>query len=502
MHRSLKQLILPLALFLGAILRIAPTIEAGFPPNDGGMFLSMIRDLHTSGYRLPDFTSYNFADYPFAYSPLGFYLARLLVDLGFNEIAVLRFLPAVVSVLAIGGVYLFGAALTSHKQGAWAALIYALIPRSFTWLVMGGGLTRSLGFTALLFCGWAVLRLFTSGKRSWLGWSVVFGAMAVLSHPEAGLHTAVVCAGLWLRFGRTRRSTLDAGLVALGVALVSSLWWGSVLAQHGFAPFASVLATGSGATTGFAAFSRFWHDVFIADRVSWLLSILLGAGLLWGLWSRSYFMLALAVVPYLIEWRSAANFVFMPLSLLAAGLFLQVREISAAWVEAARPVRARLFATTVLLMIAVLFGQGFLFTFRLANTSLRSSDQEAFAWIRANTPVGSRFVILTGIGGPELDFFQEWFPVLAERQSLTTFQGTEWTLGAAFYDHLRALSRLQACGTADCVQAWLGEHPQEFDYLAVRTVQLPAALLTGLRTDGEYERVFEGDTVMVFARKR
>jgi hypothetical protein len=502
MHLSLDRLLLLCALFLGTTLRFAPTLEAGFPPNDGGMFLSMIRDLQSSGYRIPAVTSYNFANYPYAYSPLGFYLASLLADLGFNEIVILRFLPALVSSLAILGVYLFATALTSRERAAWAALIYAFIPRSFTWLVMGGGLTRSLGFTALLFCSWAVLTLFQRNEWKWLGWSVLFGAIAVTSHPEAGLHTAVVCAGLWLWSGRTLRATLGAGGVAMGVGVISALWWGNVLMQHGFGPFASVLATGSDAASGFLAFSRFWHDVFVSDRVSWTISVLLGAGILWGVWSRSYFILALAIVPYLVEWRSAANFVFMPLSLLIAGMTLQLKSILGSWVDAVQPVRSRLLVIATTLLFGLLFADGYLFTFRLANTSLTPADRNAFAWVRANTPANSRFVILTGIRAPELDFFQEWFPVLAERQSHTTFQGSEWILGAGFYDRLRTLSQLQSCETAACVRAWLADHPQEFEYLLVRTVQRPPMFLDEIRKEPTYELVFEGDAALIFVKKR
>src|SRR6266545_8069862 len=83
--------ILGLALFLGSVIRIFPEVMAGFPLNDGGMFYVMIRDLRLNHYFLPAFTTYNLAAIPFAYPPLGLYLAALLRDvLGLPEIEALR----------------------------------------------------------------------------------------------------------------------------------------------------------------------------------------------------------------------------------------------------------------------------------------------------------------------------------------------------------------------------------------------------------------------------
>ena len=74
--------------------------------------------------------------------------------------------------------------------------------------------------------------------------TALFGAGAILSHPETGLHTAAACALIWLFKGRSSRGLRDASFVALGVLLFTSPWWGTVLFQHGFASFQSALSTG------------------------------------------------------------------------------------------------------------------------------------------------------------------------------------------------------------------------------------------------------------------
>jgi len=66
------------AVLLGVGVRAFHVLSHGFPLNDGGLFFSMVRDLQAAHYHLPAFTSYNDAGIPYAYSPLGFYLAGLL----------------------------------------------------------------------------------------------------------------------------------------------------------------------------------------------------------------------------------------------------------------------------------------------------------------------------------------------------------------------------------------------------------------------------------------
>jgi len=84
------------AVLLGAAVRTYHVLSHGFPLNDGGLFFSMVRDLQAAHYRLPAFTSYNDAGIPYAYSPLGFYLAALVNDwTPLSLVDVFRWLPLV-----------------------------------------------------------------------------------------------------------------------------------------------------------------------------------------------------------------------------------------------------------------------------------------------------------------------------------------------------------------------------------------------------------------------
>jgi hypothetical protein len=72
-------------------------------------------------------------------------------------------------------------------------------------------------------------------------------------------------------------------------------------------------------------------------------------------------------------------------------------------------------------------------------------DEEAMYWVRDNTPVGSRFLVLTGTTSVSCDSVTEWFPALTDRQSLFTVQGTEWTKRDDFGEFIQAENDLQMC---------------------------------------------------------
>ena len=167
---DLPALLLFVALLFGAIVRFYPVITNGFPLNDGGMFYTMVQDLKSNGYALPQFTTYNHADIPFAYPPFGFYAAALLSALvPGSDLLIFLYLPALVNAFSILAFYLFAKeTLNSRALASLAVMIYALAPRSFLWQVMGGGVTRSFGMLFLILMLWQATRLFREYKNKHL----------------------------------------------------------------------------------------------------------------------------------------------------------------------------------------------------------------------------------------------------------------------------------------------------------------------------------------------
>src|SRR5690606_5306348 len=133
------RLLLALTLCVGVAVRLNG-FWSDFPLFDGGMFYVMIGDLQENGYRLPAFISYNGGDIPFNYPPLAFYLAAALDDLGFSRTWVMQALPAASSAATVGALYLLA---EPFLRSRWAALsatfAFAVMPETFSWMIVGGG---------------------------------------------------------------------------------------------------------------------------------------------------------------------------------------------------------------------------------------------------------------------------------------------------------------------------------------------------------------------------
>jgi hypothetical protein len=502
-----------MALLFGGLLRFMPALTTRFPINDGGMFYDMARDLQASHYSLPTITSYNRLDLPYAYPPFGIYFASLLADVGrVPLLAVFLWLPPLLSLLAIPAFYrLARALLTDNLRASVATLFFALTPGRYDWHIMGGGVTRAFGVLFLLLAVFYVLRLFQEGKPGLIFLAAVFCGLAVLSHPEVGLQTAGLCAVLWLCLGRTRRGTIHAALVALGVILLTAPWWGRVVAAHGLTPFLSAVQTGQHASV---AWLSLLQGIFYSGEFLPLLLILYVAGLAYALWKRQFIFSALIFVPALVDPRSAAFIAYLSLSMLASIGFLEALPAlfgklrgSQSDSHLANIPQMRL---VVLFAIAfILFLECGLLNFRLINTTLTPADRDTLTWIQENLPPDRDFLLITGRQYSMSDPIQEWFPTLTGQHSQTTLQGLEWTLGAGFTSRLNDLAALQVCADLTCVDAWVARTGLKFDYLLMS--KLPADdqsesartlhnLLAELESTDRYRLIHESASAAIFVR--
>ena len=498
--------ILGLALFLGTIIRIFPGVMAGFPLNDGGMFYVMIRDLRLNHYLLPDFTSYNLATIPFAYPPLGLYLAALLPDvLGLPELESLRWLPVVANVISIYAFYLLATVILGNRpRAAIASAFYALTPGSYDWFIMGGGLTRSLGSLFLLLSLYFLLRMFQNGTWKNIFFTTLFCALTVLSHPEAGLHTAASSLLFWLFFGRTKQGTLHAVYVGLGTILLTSPWWFPLLARHGTGLFISALHTGMYQTNSLMALL---NDIFAWDTYIPLLLILRLLGLGWAIWKRQFFLIAWMALPYFVEPRSAPVVTFFSFCMLIAlaltdalpAIVSRFKRDQSPEVISAPLSELHWLNRVIFLLFIYLFIESSLLSFRLINTTLKSPAIDAMTWIKNSTPVEAQFLILTGKSDAMVDPMQEWFPALTERRSQTTLQGLEWTLAEGFVSRLAYLSRLQGCEQVECIENWSKEANLNFTHVLIERSVLMNHLINSLQ-QSNYGLIYETPEFMVYQK--
>ena len=124
----------------------------------------------------------------------------------------------------------------------------------------------------------------------------------------------------------------------------------------------------------------------------------------------------------------------------------------------------------------------------------------------------SRFLVLTGTNSISCDLVLEWFPALADRQSIYTVQGTEWTKGANFAAYVKSTYAVQRClvdSDVACLDSVVNRSDYDYVYVSkvprpnCRPIRLPNAFhyfLENMRTDPGFQAVYESDSVILFGK--
>jgi hypothetical protein len=499
-----------LATLAGAIARAAPVLGAGFPINDGGLFAWVVDDILRTGELVPAALGYNGLDGPFAYPPLAFIVAAFLEALaGIGTTEWLRWIPLVASIATVSVTAFLAVELTPTRvHAAVATFAFALVPRSFEWLVMGGGLTRAPGLLLALVAAWFGLRFLRHGGRAWVGAGITLG-LAVLTHPQAGLFAAVTLALATVAYARTTRAW-GRMLAAAGVGvLVASPWLLLVVSRHGLAPLLSAGSTGPNLLQSLL----YVLTANLTDEPFWRLGAALAVlGLVYALATRRWFVPAWIATLLFIDPRGAVTLVTAPVAILVAVGLLDVVVARLAcvggelwavpgWPDAVlrrTSTRAVLGGSLVLGLVAALLAPYVLSSM----ATLEADQRDAMAWSRAELPPGSRVVVVTGREWYE-DATSEWFPYLADQVSVATVQGYEW-LGADAWQRQRDLAAdlaERATSTVDALDEWARIWGVAYDVVYLPKGPLGAAgspddccsaMRATLREATAYEIVYDG----------
>ena len=511
------------ALGLGVLVRLPQVLAADFPLNDGGLFYQMTRDLQAANYRLPEWTTYNGGGIPYAYPPLAFYIAGFLDDVTpFSLLTVFRWLPFVFTSLTLLAFLQLARELLRSRLAVVAALAaFALIPRSFIWLIMGGGVTRSLGLLFAILALTQVVRLYRKDDRTALLLAVLFSAATVLSHLQTGWFLAFSIALFWAFCGRNRQGLTASALLAGGTLLVTAPWWLTVLAAHGAEPFLAANSTGgtvfSNEATRNSVLISLARAISTSEPFFPLIASLglLGAVLCFA--SNRFLLPAWWLVIILLDVRAFATYASLPVALLAGigvdeGLLPLLQRTSAQVLERGQKPLLGGHAKPLFVLGCLLYYAAFAAMVKEPGLGELSSldpvpvaEREAMSAIRRDTPPGARVLLVPGRSW-EVGNDAEWFPVLAARPSVVTVQGREWLPGNAFGRGISAYYAAWACafeGTA-CLDQWTSDWGQAFDYvfLPARPGEGPCcpSLASSLRADARYREVWERAGGTLFQR--
>jgi len=473
-----------LAVSLGLAVRMPHVLGHDFPLNDGGLFAEMIQAIQDNGYRLPDSVEYNKHEIPFAYPPLAFYLAASVSDtLHISVVETTRWLPLVLNILSIALFVLVAGQLCSPPCVVLSAVLFPLIPRSYEWFIMGGGVPRSAGLFFCLLALYIANRMLLKSSVGLFAMCALTVASAALCHPEWGLTAFVAVAWRILSAWPNRHGIGSVAALPIATAALASPWWLAVALRHGADPFLSASGTSGWAIDSFAIRIATLQIFGVPTYYLAWLSLL---GWIVEIRARNWFMPVWLVLIFLTTPRHAPSPASIPQAILSAVAlhFLEpyltatihylARRVGGSKepIEYDVPDNRHITKTTV--FIAALAA-----CYLLATTphwakqsplrALGSEHREAMLWIRNHTPAESRFVVLSEPSAWPDDYVAEWFPVLTDRESLTTAQGLEWVTGDAFRtktDEITELKRIQKDRIVG-LEPSVRTHFIDMDYVAI-----------------------------------
>ncbi len=496
-------------LALVAVLRLLPLLAHDWPLWDGGLFYVMIGDILDAGFGLPEFVTYQGGTIPFAYPPLGFYVAASAEALtGADRTDILRFLPSALNVACVLAMYLLATELgPSRRHALVAAAFYGALLGVIGALVAGGGLTRAPGLLLALLATWQGMRMYRTGRWRHVAATAVLAGLAVATHPEAGPFIAIALGAAWLTRWRTRQALVQTLVAAAGALIIIAPWVATVVARHGFDPFLSASAVPD----------RDLFESVIAYAFLFLLTvpavgILDIVGQVHEARARRPFLLVWRIGVFALDARFSPLAGAAPVSLLAAHGTLDVL-VPAVWRLAAKASGAtavsrqgavRRMVVVVVVALAFIPAMNAAIDATGPDAALTPSQRAAMTWVREHTPTETRTVSLaTAVWGS--DIVSEWFPALSGRTSMTTTQGYEWA-GDRRDPQRMAERELLKCRTdpvdrAACVDAWVRRYPGP-DSVVVYVddsadAVTPDGLVADLLVEHGYQLLWQGEDGVV-----
>lgn len=500
--------------FLFALyFRLSFVMGADFPVNDGAMFTKIVEEILANHFRLPNATDYNFLNIPLAYPPLGFYLAAVLVKItGVQPLVMMQYLPAVLSSFTIPAFYFLGKRLFPSAQVTYlGTIIYILIPQSWKWLIMGGGLTRSLGLFFAILAVLFAYQLFTRDKKADMTWVAIFTSLTILSHPETGVFVVQAIILIFLLFSRRWKGFFKLSLAGVAVLMLTSPWWLRGIVLYGLDPFMAALGTGG---TSLLFFQRILLFGITGEVNSYNMAVLAIIGF-FALWAdKRYFLPVWLLVILIGTPRSGPTFAMIPVSLMGSValtdfilpvLNTRVKPRSSSHLGASKNNWLGVVLLSYLLVSLLL--SGFLQP-NVPDTEMKiltDEEREAMQWISENTPEDSSFILLTGkaIWNDEIN---EWFPYLADRYSITTLQGSEWlpdgSFGVKRQFYIKSIECLESL--EDCLEPLAAKY--ELSYTHIYLPMAPSssaaetqAMYLYLKYHLEYTLLYDGPGAAVFS---
>lgn len=517
-NRSAFYFLILVAIAFGGFLRVSFTLKSSFPVNDGGLFLSMTRDLVQNHFVIPAYSTYNNISIPFAYPPGAFYVLGILNQY-FNIplLDLFRFFPLVFSILELFLIYpIARLILTSNLQALLATGAFSVIQPAYTWALMGGGVTRS---PALFFSMLAILGTlcFVKHKNKWRDalLSIIAIVLTAYFHIEIAWVTAVVMTFLVVYYERSKKGFIFLGVHLIGGIVLLAPYWIKIIEYHGFTPFQQAFSTGL--SEPLASIGILFVPLFTGEEVFHILAVLSLLGVYACIATRQYVPVLWLILIPLIDPRSMHRTAALPIALLIGvcldtyiinGLkkVIESNEGGERLSHTASSFSRFLRSEFPYILAAGVLMYAFLLSALQQvmdqQTRYLSTDERlAFVWVENNTKSDATFLVMPTNTFWEGDPVSEWFPALTNRQSVLTVQGYEW-LPKQYREKIATYKSFAACITSRelCYETWQNQHQLSYDYLLIpkRTDTYSQVMLDSQGLFKRCGRVFQNPGVEIY----
>ncbi len=495
-----------LTAFFGLFVRLFPLFKTNFPLVDGGMFYTMIKDLQASHFALPIFTTYNQAGIPFAYPPMAFYIAGSLNSFAnIPLLDIIKWQPVFLNILTVPFFYVFvKQILKSEPKAALATLIFSLTPNSYWWNIVGGGLTRSMGAFFFIASAICALKMYQEKKTIWVIGAIFSGAFVVFSHLAWALQSLAIILLLWFFWGRNREGTINSIIVATGILLLTSPWWGTIIQHHGVETF---YQAGQVTNSRWLFWTIFYALSFTGEYTT-VIAVFALIGFFIHLAKKDYFFPLWATLCLLVDPRGGIPASIFPFTVLAmstitngiAPLMVENKQFAESldsWIYSLNTKVGRLFFGFFIILFVY---NAYSISNTLSSQVLGTAELNAINWVKSNTDKTDSFLILDEQDNLLLSPLTEWFPALTNRRSIATIQGTEWLSKDKHYNkQFPVINSLHAClyGDVNCLKYFNNKLTDKYKYIII-SAKNSAPLLASLENNPGFTLVYSSPTIKIF----
>jgi len=308
----------------------------------------------------------------------------------------------------------------------------------------------------------------------------------------------------WLFWGRDRQGVINTVIVLIGILLLTSPWWITVLRYHGIDAF--ILA-------GQVTHSRwlFWTILFalsFTGEYTTVIAVFALIGFFIQLAKNNYFFPVWALLCLIVDPRggipaSVIPFTFLAVSTIADGIAPQLINLKNgdqhqdSWTGSLNTKIGRLFFGFFIILFLY---NAYSVSNTLSYQVLGKEEVEAINWVKSNTDVTDHFLILDEQNNPLLSPFTEWFPALAERRSIATIQGTEWLNGDDNYNkQYSIITSFHEClyKNVKCLYELNDKIPDKFNFVIVSSKN-PIPLVNSLDNHRDFKLSYSSPAIKIY----